>query len=71
MGISERIDLLLAEKKMSRRKLAIMAGIPPSSLQSAMQRKGSMTVNMVEKLAETLECSPAWICGWSERRETE
>lgn len=71
MGTSERIDLLLAEKKMSRRKLAIIAGIPPSSLQSAMQRKGNMTVNMVEKLAETLECAPAWICGWSERRETE
>lgn len=69
MDISERVDLLLTEKKMSRRKLAIMAGIPPSSLQSAMQRNGSMTVAMVEKLAEKLDCAPAWICGWGEKRD--
>lgn len=34
----ERIDLLLRRRGMSRRKLAIAAGIPASSLQSAMAR---------------------------------
>ena len=69
MDVSERIDLLLMKKNMSRRKLATMSGIPPSTLQSAMQRKGSMTVEMVEKLSEQLECSPAWLCGWSDEEK--
>lgn len=54
MTIADRIDELLREQKISRRQLAIKAGIPPSSFQSAMQRGGTMTFEMMKKVADAL-----------------
>lgn len=59
MNVSERIDELLKERNMSRRQAALKAGIPPSSFQSAMQRNGSMTIEMLEKIAGALGCNIA------------
>lgn len=28
-----------------------------------------MTISMIEKVADALEVSPAWLCGWSEKKE--
>ena len=55
MSLIERIDALLDERKISRRQLAIMANIPPSSLQSAMSRGKNMTVEMLQAIAEALD----------------
>ena len=40
MTIAEKIDSILQERHISRRKIAQKAGIPPSSFQSAMERGG-------------------------------
>ena len=56
MDLANRIDELLKERGLSRRQAAIRAGIPPSSFQSAMQRNGNMTVDMIEKISSVLNC---------------
>lgn len=54
MTVCERIDALLMIKKWSRRKLAIEAGIAPSSLQSAMQRNTTLSLDMLVPISRTL-----------------
>ena len=65
MTISQIIDDLLKIKKMSRRQAAIKAGIPPSSFQSAMQRDGSMSFDMLQRIADVLDVSVSDITGES------
>ena len=55
MTTCELIDKILKEKNWSRRKLAIKAEIPPSSLQSAMQRNTTLSVDMLVKIANALK----------------
>lgn len=66
MDMYDRIDELLKEKNISRRKLAIMAGVPPTTLQSAFSRK---TVNLshdtIKKIADALGVPVADLAGWS------
>ena len=58
MNVYDKIDLKLKEKRISRRKLAIMAGISPSSLQSAFSRKSDdISSGMLRKIAFALDCS--------------
>lgn len=72
MTICEKIDLELKKRKLSRRQLAIKAGIPPSSLQSAMQRNGNLSLDMVLKIADALEMSaPSLLDNSSERAASE
>ena len=61
MSLTERIDNLLEERKISRRQLAIMAHIPPSSLQSAMSRGKNMTVEMLQAIAEALDVPVSYL----------
>ena len=55
MNIASTIDKILNEKKMSRRKLAQSAGIPPSTLQSAMDRGPNFSDDMLKKIATALD----------------
>ena len=55
MNIASTIDKILNEKKMSRRKLAQSAGIPPSTLQSAMERGNNFSDDMLKKIATALD----------------
>lgn len=57
MSISEKIDNLLKDRNMSRRQLAIKAGISPSTLQSAMERGKNFSIEMLQKIAEALSLS--------------
>lgn len=54
MTTSERISAILKERGISRRKLAIEAGIPPSSFQSAMERGENFSIKMLMKIAVVL-----------------
>ena len=56
MTIVEKIDVILKERGLSRRQIAIKANIPPSTFQSAMQRNGSMNYMMIQKVARALNC---------------
>lgn len=61
MTTCERIDALLAEKNMSRRQLAISAGIPPSSFQSAMQRNTTISLDMLFSISDVLGVSVEYL----------
>lgn len=65
MTMTERIDYVAKSKGLSRRQLAIKAGIAPSSLQSAMQRGKNFSSDMLEALASALEVPTAYLIGFS------
>lgn len=71
MDISDRIDKLLKERGISRRKLAILAEVPPSSFQSAMERGGNMTTEMLQKIAHALGVSAGYLMGWESSEASE
>lgn len=54
MSVYEKIDKALQSQKMSRRQLALKAGIPPSTLQSVMERQRNITYEMLKKIADAL-----------------
>lgn len=54
MTICEYIDSVLSERGMSRRKLAINAGISPSSLQSAFERNSKLSMDMLLPVLDVL-----------------
>lgn len=60
--ITERIDLLLQREGLSRRQLAVKAGIPTSSFQAAMAR-GSMSTDMLTRVARALAVSADYLLG--------
>lgn len=56
MRIYDRIDEILAEKKMSRRKMARLAGIPETTIASAFTRKPErFPIEYIVKIAKALE----------------
>ena len=55
MNVCEKIDKMLLDRGMSRRKLALKAGIPPTTFQSAMARSTNLSLDMLEKIATALE----------------
>lgn len=55
MTTAERIDSLLKARNMSRRQLAISADIPPSTLQSALERNRSFSFEMLQRIAKALD----------------
>ena len=64
MTLTERIDLLIQERGLSRRRLAINAGIPPSSLQSAMERGRNITFDMLDRIANALDVPVQALMGY-------
>lgn len=57
METYENIDRELEKRGMSRRKLAISIGVPPSTFQSMMERKGGITLELLKKIADALGMS--------------
>lgn len=57
METYENIDCELEKRGMSRRKLAISIGVPPSTFQSMMERKRGMTLELLKKIADALGMS--------------
>lgn len=50
----EYLDILIKERNLSRRKLALAAGISPSSFQSAMQRNTTISLDMLFPISDIL-----------------
>lgn len=61
MTVCERIDEILNSRRISRRKLAIKAGIAPSSFQSAMARNRSLSFDMLIPIADVLGVSVEYL----------
>ena len=57
METYENIDRELEKRGMSRRKLAISIGVPPSTFQSMMERKRGITLELLKKIADALGMS--------------
>lgn len=58
-----RIDQLLNKKNMSRRQLAKMIGVPPTTLQSAFEKNSNLSVDRLSKIAKALGVEPSDILG--------
>lgn len=64
MDIYSNIDKLLEQKKLSRRKLAMLAEIPPTTLQSAFSRKTeNLSFDTIKRIANVLEVTPFDLMG--------
>lgn len=64
MTISEKIDKFLEERNMSRRQLAFKAGISPSTLQSALSRNKTISVETLQKICLALGISLGSLLGY-------
>ena len=61
MDVYKRLDSLLTERGISRRQLAIISEIPPSTLQSALMRQQNLTIEALRKIAEALDVNINWL----------
>ena len=62
----ERIDSILNERGMSRRKLAIQAGISTSTLQCALARNGNLSLDLLLPISDVLGVSVQYLSGADE-----
>ena len=61
----DRIEYLLQQKGMTKKALAVQAGIPYTTLMSAFQRgKGSMSPDYVNQIAKVLGVSLSDLMNW-------
>lgn len=65
----ERIDALLRDRGMSRRKLAIQAGVPMSTLQCALARNGNLSLDILLPISDALGVSVQYLAGADEPPE--
>jgi transcriptional regulator with XRE-family HTH domain len=61
MDVYDRIDRLIKEKGVSRRKAAQMAGIPPATLNTALSRKKGLSASAVSSLAKALDVDATFL----------
>lgn len=61
MTIFDRIDIWLTANKVSRRQLAIAAGLPPTSLQSVLTRRKTLSHDMLDALSSAMGVSADYL----------
>lgn len=59
----DRLDYVLKEKGMSRRKLALAVGINPGTMSTAFMRKSGLSADDTLKIADFLRVSPYYLEG--------
>lgn len=57
MNIYDKIDIILCERKMSRRALAVLCDIKPSTFQTMMERRSGMTIETAQVIKDKLNLS--------------
>lgn len=60
----DRLDQVLKEHHMSRRKLAIAVGILPGTMSTAFMRRSGLSSENVLKIADYLDVDPWWLEGY-------
>lgn len=60
----DRLDGILKERHISRRKLAIAVGIPESTMSTAFMRRSGLSFMDTLKIAKFLDADPYWLEGW-------
>lgn len=63
MTAAQKIDKLLKDKGLSRRQLAIKAEIPPSTLQSALERNKEIPLSMLTSVSDALGVNIYYVIG--------
>lgn len=63
MTAAQKIDKILKDRGLSRRQLAIKAEIPPSTLQSALERNKEIPLSMLTSVADALEVNVYYVIG--------
>lgn len=74
MDIYEKIDMILVQKGVSRRRLSELSGIPHSTLASAFTRKSKLSHEMIKMIADALDVDPFQLITWNtdpEERQKE
>ena len=66
MDVYDRIDAILAERHLSRRKFAQQIDLAPSTFQSMMSRKRGLTFDLLMKISEELQVSAKEFYGQEE-----
>ena len=54
-AVYDKIDSILSQKCMSRRQLAKAIGVPPTTLQSAFEKKSNISVGRLKKICDFLK----------------
>lgn len=54
MAVYDKIDEFLAQKNMSRRQLAKAIDVPPTTLQSAFEKKSNLSIGRLKKICAFL-----------------
>jgi len=67
----DRLDMILRQKHMSRRALALAVGIKESTMSTAFMRRSGFSHEDVVKIAEYLGINPYYLEGWTDNREPE
>lgn len=67
--IYARIDKILSDKQISRRKLAQKIGMPPSTLQSAFEKGSNLSFERLTQIADALEIDVNWLLNGFTREE--
>ena len=60
----DRLDAILKERHISRRKLALAVGIPESTMSTAFMRRSGLTSDMVKRIANYLGVTFDHLQGW-------
>ena len=61
----DRLNEILKEKHISRRKLAMAVGIPESTMSTAFSRQSGLSPEAVKKIADFLGVSYEYLQGWN------
>lgn len=69
MTAAERIDAILRDRKMSRRRLASEAYVSPSTLQCALARGGGLSLDLLIPISKVLNVSVEYLSGADEPPE--
>lgn len=69
MTTAERIDAILQDRKMSRRRLASEAHVSPSTLQCALARGGDLSLDLLIPISSVLNVSVEYLSGADELPE--
>lgn len=69
MTTAERIDAILRDRKMSRRRLASDAHVSPSTLQCALARGGDLSLDLLLPISNVLNVSVEYLSGADEPPE--
>jgi len=64
----DRLDAILKERKISRRKLALLAGINENTMSTAFRRKSGLNSEAEFAIAEALNLSPLYLMGLDNKR---